>query len=59
MEQFLAHLVHAAAWFFGLVFLFAIIGVIATIRWIAGLFRRGEQAVEGAAREVGSRIQKR
>ncbi len=58
MEQFLVHLVHAAAWFFGFVFLFAIIGFIATIRFIAGLFRRGEQAVEGAAREVESRIQR-
>jgi hypothetical protein len=58
MEQFVTHLVHAAAWFFGFVFLFAIIGFIATIRWIASMFRRGEEAVEGAASEVGSRLRR-
>ncbi len=47
MEQFVMHLLHAAAWTFGIIFLFAIIGVIATIRWILGLVFKTERAVEG------------
>ncbi len=45
MENFVLHLVHAAAWIFGFVFLFAVIGILATIRFIAGLFTRAETAV--------------
>ena len=52
MEQFVAHLLHAAAWTFGLIFLFAIIGVIATVRWIINLFMRGERAVEAGVQGV-------
>lgn len=52
MEQTLLHLVHAAAWFFVIVFILAIIGVIAIIRWIANLFRRGEAAVESGVERV-------
>jgi hypothetical protein len=46
MEQTFVHLAHAAAWFFLIVFAFAIIGVIATIRWIVGLVTGAERAVE-------------
>jgi len=49
----LTGLAHAAAWVLGLTLLFAIIGVIATIRWIIGLLWRGEQAVATGVREVG------
>ncbi len=45
MENFVLHLVHAAAWVFAFVFLFAIIGVLAIIRFIVGLFTRAETAV--------------
>lgn len=52
MEQFVMHLLHAAAWTFGVIFLFAVIGVIATIRWIVNLFMRGERAVESGVQSV-------
>ncbi len=45
MENFVLHLVHAAAWLFMFVFLFAVIGILATIRFIIGLFTRAETAV--------------
>lgn len=56
MEQFVTNLLHAAAWTFGLIFLFAIIGVIATIRWIIGLLMKGEQEVEAGVRDVGQMV---
>ena len=59
MEQFVANLLHAAAWTFGFIFLFAIIGVIATVRWIAGLFMRGEQAVESGVQSVEHMVQRK
>ena len=52
MENFVAHLLHAAAWTFAFIFLFAIIGVIATIRWIVNLFMRGERAVESGVQSM-------
>ncbi|HXW51066.1 MAG TPA: hypothetical protein VEJ41_03665 [Candidatus Acidoferrales bacterium] len=57
--DWLVHLMHAAAWTGVVILVFAIIGFIATIRWILGLFGRGEQAVEGAARQVGDAIERR
>lgn len=52
VEQFVANLLHAAAWVFGFIFLFALIGFVATIRWIIGLFMKGEQAVESGVQSV-------
>ena len=52
MEQTLLHLVHAAAWFFLVIFILAFIGLIAIIRWIMDLFRRGETAVESGVEHV-------
>lgn len=46
------NLLHAAAWIFGFIFLFAIIGVVATIRWIVNLFMSGERAVESGVKDV-------
>lgn len=57
--DWLSHLIHAAAWIGGLIILFAVIGVIATFRWIFGLFGRGERAIEGAVHHVGDNLQKR
>ena len=59
MEQFVLNLVHAAAWTFGIIFLFAIIGVIAVIRWIVGLFIRGEHAVEAGVQSVEHMVQRK
>ena len=51
MGDFLTHLAHAALWVVGLMFIFSLIGIFATIRWIVGLF-------VGAERAVGSGVQK-
>jgi hypothetical protein len=51
MEAFLGHLIHFALWAFFLIFAFAVIGVIATVRWIMNLVTRTENAVgSGVAR---------
>jgi cbb3-type cytochrome oxidase subunit 3 len=54
MEQTLLHLVHAAAWFFLIVFILAFIGLIAIVRWVMNLFRRTEAAVESGVDRVES-----
>lgn len=59
MENFVLHLVHAAAWLFGLVFLFAVIGILATIRFIVGLFTRAETAVASGVHSAESMVTRR
>jgi len=59
VEQFVTNLLHAAAWTFGLIFLFALIGVIATIRWIISLFVHTEQAVETGVQDVEKMVTRR
>jgi hypothetical protein len=56
MEEALKHLAEAAAWVFVIVFVFAAIGVVATIRWIVSLVTRTEQAVESGVHNVQDRI---
>ncbi|MBV9646203.1 MAG: hypothetical protein JO043_01925 [Candidatus Eremiobacteraeota bacterium] len=55
MEHFVLSLLHAAAWLFLFIFLFAIIGVIATIRFIVGLFTSAERGVMSGV-ERGERL---
>lgn len=55
----LTNIAHAAAWVIGLLLLFAVIGVVATIRWIIGLFWRGEQAVSTGVHRVEDSFTKR
>ncbi|HEY8298347.1 MAG TPA: hypothetical protein VIG32_10025 [Candidatus Baltobacteraceae bacterium] len=52
MGDFVVHLLHAGAWIFGIVFLFAIIGVIAVIGWIVNLFRKTETVVMTGVHDV-------
>lgn len=52
MEQFLLRIAHDAAWVGAFILLFAVIGVIATIRWIMGMIFRGERAVEGGVQSA-------
>lgn len=52
MENFLAHLLHAALWSFVLVFALAIVGVIAIVKWITDLVRRTQSAVESGVQNV-------
>lgn len=47
---------HVALWMFFIGFAFAVIGVIATIRWIAGMITGAGKAVESGAQEVQRRI---
>jgi len=56
MEQTLIHLAEGAAWVFVVGVIFAIIGVIATIRWIIGLVTAGERAVEGGVKSVENKL---
>lgn len=56
MEHTLVHIAATAAWFFVIVFIFALIGVVAMIRWIVGLFRRGEAAVESGVQSIERRL---
>ncbi|MDQ2992589.1 MAG: hypothetical protein M3R30_07215 [Candidatus Eremiobacteraeota bacterium] len=56
MEQSMVHLAESAAWVFFFVFLFAVIGVIATVRWIIAMVTRGELAVEAEAHKVGDAV---
>jgi hypothetical protein len=45
MEVFLGHLIHFALWVFFVIFAFAVVGVIAAVRWIVSLVTRTEAAV--------------
>jgi hypothetical protein len=56
MEHTLVHLAATAAWFFAIVFIFALIGVYATCRWIVGLFTRTQQAVKSGVGEIERRL---
>jgi hypothetical protein len=56
MEHTLVHIAATAAWFFVIVFIFALIGVWATIRWIVSLFLRGEAAVESGVQSIERRL---
>jgi hypothetical protein len=56
MEQTLVHIATDAAWVFFIIFVFALIGVYATIRWIVGLMMNTERAVETGVRDVEDRI---
>ena len=52
MDSLVLHLLHFAAWAFFIIFLLALVGLIAIVRWIVGLFRRGEAAVESGVERV-------
>ncbi len=56
MEHTLVHLAATAAWFLVVVFIFAAIGVYATVRWIVGLFTRAERGVQAGVGEIGRRL---
>jgi hypothetical protein len=56
MEHTLVRLAETAGWFFLIVFIFAAIGLYATIRWIVGLFTKTEQAVEGGIGHLKERL---
>jgi len=56
MEQTLVHLAETAAWIFLFIFAFAVIGIVATVRWIIGLVTGAERAVETGVHNVTDSI---
>jgi hypothetical protein len=54
--EWVVNLAHSFAWVLFIIFVFAVIGFIATIRWIIGLVTGAEQAVvtgvEGVERSI-------
>ncbi|MBV8245039.1 MAG: hypothetical protein JOZ38_03875 [Candidatus Eremiobacteraeota bacterium] len=58
MEHLVVNILHVAAWLFFFIFLFALIGVYATFRWIVGLVTGAERAVETGVHNVGDRFHK-
>ena len=56
MEQTLVHLAQTAAWLFFIIFVFAIIGVIAVVRWIMNMVTNTEHAVERGVENVEGRF---
>jgi hypothetical protein len=56
MEHTIIHMAETAAWVFFIIFVFAIIGVWATIRWIVNMVTAGERAVESGVHSVGDKF---
>lgn len=56
MEHAFVRIAETAAWFLVIVFVFAVIGVYATIHWIVNMVRRGEEAVEAGVENVERRL---
>jgi hypothetical protein len=56
LEHFVVQMLHIGAWIFGIVFLFAIIGVFAVISWIVNAVRKTEAAVESGVRSVEDKL---
>lgn len=58
MEHLLVRLAETAAWLFAIVFVFAIIGVVATVRWIVNLVTNTEREVEAGVHNVEDHFSK-
>jgi len=56
MQHLVVQLLHLGAWIFGVIFLFAIIGLFAVIQWVTSLFRRTESTVEGGMQSIEARL---
>jgi hypothetical protein len=56
MENTLVHLAATAAWIFVILVIFALIGVYATVAWIASLLRRGAADVETGVDSVERKL---
>ncbi|HEV2038223.1 MAG TPA: hypothetical protein VGQ96_06410 [Candidatus Eremiobacteraceae bacterium] len=59
MADFFVHLAHVAAWVLGVMFVFALIGVLATIRWIINLFVGTERAVESGVQRAEDMLRRK
>lgn len=56
MEHAIVRIAETAAWFMVIVFVFAIVGLYATIHWIVNMVRRGEEAVEEGVQNVERKL---
>ncbi len=52
MEHILSNMLHTALWFFFVIFIFAVIGVVAVISWIMNAVRKTETAVQTGVANV-------
>ena len=59
MGDFLTHLAHAALWVIGVMFIFSLIGIFATIRWIVGLITGAGRAVESGVERAEGMLQRK
>jgi hypothetical protein len=59
MTDFLTHLAHAALWVIGVMFIFSLIGIFATIRWITAMFVGAGRAVGGGVEKAGEMLQRK
>jgi hypothetical protein len=57
--EWVVNLAHSFAWVLFIIFVFAIIGFIATIRWIVGIVTGAEQAVVSGVEGVEHKIERR
>jgi hypothetical protein len=59
MEAFLGHLIHFALWAFFVIFAFAVVGFVLTIRWIVRLVTRTENAVGAGIHRADDALHRR
>jgi formate hydrogenlyase subunit 3/multisubunit Na+/H+ antiporter MnhD subunit len=57
--EWVVSLAHGFAWVLFIIFIFAFIGFVATIRWIIGLFTGAERAVVSGVESVGRTIERK
>ena len=57
--DFLSNIAHAALWVVGLMFIFSLIGLFATIKWIVGLFFGAERAVAGGVQRAEDAVRRK
>jgi hypothetical protein len=57
--EWVVNLAHSFAWVLFIIFIFSIIGFIATIRWIIGIVTGAEQAVVSGVEGVEHKIERR
>jgi hypothetical protein len=57
--EWVVNLAHSFAWVLFIIFIFSIIGFIATIRWIIGIVTGAERAVVSGVEGVEHKIERR
>jgi hypothetical protein len=57
--EWVVNLAHSFAWVLFIIFIFAVIGFIATIRWIIGIVTGAERAVVSGVEGVEHKIERR